>query len=379
MLAASLSRAGGGVYGAILGQSRALVDLGVPVSFVGLADGNSDADRPRDVAIDVTAVPRMGRGPFALAPGLGRALDRTDADLVHLHGLWMQPSLSLAGWRRRTGKPTVISAHGMLDPWALRNSAWKKRLAAAVFERANLSAASCLHALNEAEADAIRAFGLTNPVAVIPNGVDLPTPEEHRPPPAGRRVLLYLGRLHPKKGLGETIRAWSLLRRIAPQVFDDWRLVAAGWDDGGHEAEFRALAAEHGLEGDIEFPGPLYGEAKERALREADAFILASHSEGLPMAVLEAWAYSVPVFMSEGCNLPEGFAAEAAVKVEPEPEALAHCLARSLDDAGLADAGRRGRALVEERFSWRSVAQRHAAVYGWLAAGGPLPEDVRTV
>jgi poly(glycerol-phosphate) alpha-glucosyltransferase len=380
MLSASLSRAGGGVYGVMVGQARGLSEMGFRVQFVGMGDSHSALDRPRGISIPTTSVRTFGRGPLRFAPGLSSALQESRADVVHLHGLWMQPSLALMGWRRRTGGPTLISPHGMLDAWALGNARLKKQLAARFFERANLSAATCLHALNPAEARAIRAFGLTNPVAVIPNGVDLPDLSRREVRTVGgdgRRVLLFLGRLHQKKGLTESLRAWARLADIAPGVRRSWRLVIAGWDDGGYLPRLRQLVRDLGLDADVGLPGPLYGSAKAQALQESDAFLLASHSEGLPMAVLEAWAYAKPVFMSAACNLPAGFAAGAAIEVVPEPEPLAAALAEHLARPDLAEIGSRGRALVEERFSWASVAGRLAAVYDALMAGQRCPDEVR--
>lgn len=377
MLSAALSRDGGGVYASILGAAEALADRGVQVSLVGLADSHSATDRPTDPRLASRLVTLRHRMPLGVPAPLVRAIADERPDVLHLHGLWLPPSRAMAGWRNSSGRPTVISPHGMLDPWALANSAWKKRLAGLMFERANLAAASCVHALNLAEAAALRAYGLRGPVAVIPNGVHLPPVVSAADAPAGdvdgRRVMLFLGRLHPKKGLAETIQAWS---RLDAALRADWRLVIAGWDDGGHGAALRDLAGPMLASGDISFAGPLFGPAKEAALRGASAFILASHSEGLPMAVLEAWSHGKPAFLTAACNLPEGFAADAAIRVTPEPQALADALATHLGRADLPDLGARGRALVAERFSWPAVGARLAAVYDWLLGGGPMPADV---
>lgn len=373
MLAASISREGGGVQMAMAGAAAALSDLGATVGFAGLADAHSEADRPADPRIAAAAVPLRHRLPLRLPRALWEAVMAQRPDVLHLHGLWLPPSLVMSAWRR-TGRPGVISPHGMLDPWALSHGGWKKRLAGLAFERANLMGASCLHALNAAELRAARAYGVAGPVAVIPNGVALP--ELAPDPPAGgdgRRVLLFLGRIHPKKGLSETLLAWSRLSRALRQ---DWRLVVAGWDDGGHLAALRDLAARLGLGEEVSFPGPLFGAAKEAALRGASAFILASHSEGLPVAVLEAWSHARPVFMSAACNLAEGFAAGAAVEVAPEAQALARQLDTHLRRDDLAAIGRAGRRLVERSYSWPAVAARQAAVYRWLLEGGPPPPDV---
>src|SRR5437868_1254923 len=114
-------------------------------------------------------------------------------------------------WHRQTGRPYVVHSHGMLEPWALRNAMWKKRVAALLYENQHLRGAACLRALSEAEAQSIRSYGLRNPICVIPNGVDLPDLNESNPrtQSANQKTLLYLGRLHPKKNISNLIRAWN--------------------------------------------------------------------------------------------------------------------------------------------------------------------------
>src|SRR5262249_33235072 len=154
------------------------------------------------------------------------------------------PSADVVAWSRGT-KPYVISPHGMLDPWAIANSAFKKRIARFLYEDRHLREAACIHALCTAEAAAIRAFGLRNPICIIPNGVEMPQGAP-KPAPvwlgteAGARVLLYLGRLHPKKNVHGLLRAFAHLK--AGRGLGDWRLVVAGWDQGGYGAKLAVLA-----------------------------------------------------------------------------------------------------------------------------------------
>jgi poly(glycerol-phosphate) alpha-glucosyltransferase len=269
----------------------------------------------------------------------------------------------------------------MLDPWALANSGWKKQLALRLFERAHLAEASCIHALNRSEADSIRAAGFSNPIVVIPNGIDLPDPSAAPLPlpwsPDGRKVLLFLGRIHPKKGLDPLLRAWAKLQGDTPEIARAWRLVIAGWDDGGHQARLEALAAGLGCLNTVSFPGPVFGPAKSAAYASADAFVLPSFSEGLPMTVLEAFAHGVPVFASTACNLPEGVESGAIVPVPTEPEGLASVLASVLvDPARLASMAASGRKLAAERFAWATIADRWREVYYWAAGRGPTPSSL---
>jgi poly(glycerol-phosphate) alpha-glucosyltransferase len=296
---------------------------------------------------------------------------RADADLSHQHGIWLDDQWATLQWQKKTGKPVVISPHGMLDPWALKHSEWKKKLIRKVFADESLRRATCLHALCRSEAESIRALGLTNPIAIIPNGVSLP--EINHSESTGRECatedtrpkrLLFLGRIHPKKGLQELLEAWC----SAPGEWrDHWKLCIAGWDDGGHEAKLKTTVSQYRLEESVEFTGPQFGAQKEQLLRNADAFILPSFSEGLPMSVLEAWAYGLPVVMTEHCNLPEGFAAAAAICVEPNPDSILQGIIELAGMPGetLTKMGSNGRQLVMQRFAWSEIADMMRSVYDW--------------
>jgi poly(glycerol-phosphate) alpha-glucosyltransferase len=382
LVTASLSQVGGGLTPAVQAIAEGLRARGATAHAYGLRDALLEPGASAWNGTPVHAFrPALSLG-IKFAPALDRALAAARHDVLHLHGLWLYPSLAASGWRRRTGKPVIVSPHGMLDPWAMRHSGWKKQLAMALFERRNLESAACLHALNAAEADAIRALGLTVPIAVIPNGVSMPAAGalQRRPACFGgddRKVLLFLGRLHRKKGIIETLEGWARALRERPALAQNWLLVIAGWDDGGHLAAAKAKAAALGITGHVRFPGPLFGANKDAALAHASAFMLASHSEGQPMSVLEAWAYGLPVFMTRACNLLEGFAAGAAVEIAPDPRVIAGALCDHLEDADLREIGRRGRELAQTRFTWAWATNALLDVYRWVTTGGPRPECVR--
>jgi poly(glycerol-phosphate) alpha-glucosyltransferase len=267
----------------------------------------------------------------------------------------------------------------MLDPWAVKNSRWKKLAAGALYENRHLRGAACLHALNRAEADAFRAYGLRNPVCVIPNGVEIPEGRTVVPAPwkdklpHESRVLFFIGRLHPKKGLDMLLQGWSLAQREAKTC--GWHLVIAGWDQGGYERELQVLARTLGLGQSVHFIGSQFGESKAACFQSADAFILPSLSEGLPMTVLEAWAYRLPVLMTRQCNLPSGFEAGAALRIEPDAESIAAELRAlfQMNDVDRKAIGEHGLALVKERHQWPKVAAQMIAVYEWAMGTGPAP------
>jgi len=319
-LTAHVSPHSGGFFHSVNGLAQALAaNPDISITLVGLRDRGRLEDGSVWNDTSMRLCRQLGPRAMGFSVGLVRELERVKPNVSHAHGLWMYHSWANLRWARRTRRPYVVSPRGMLDPWAVRNSAWKKRLAARLFENAHLAGAASLHALSPAEAQAIRAYDLQNPICVIPNGIDPPAPAVSAPPWAtdpdeNARVLLFLGRLHPKKGLSNLIRAMAKVR-CASNSGRDWTLVIAGWDQGGHGRALRALATELGVGQAVKFVGPQFDQAKAASLAFADAFVLPSLSEGLPVAVLEAWSYGLPVLMTDACNLPEGFAAGAAIRI----------------------------------------------------------------
>jgi poly(glycerol-phosphate) alpha-glucosyltransferase len=380
MLTPSLSRQAGGIFEAERRLSQALHRLpDVDIGVVGLRDEKTIADLPAWAPLAPEVLSTWGPDAFGYAPGLVNTLMETRADVLHLHALWMYTTVAALRWRRATRRPHVVSVHGMLDPWAVDHAGWKKQIVGWLYEHRSLRRAACLHALNEEERTAIREYGLETPVCVVPNGVDLPeTAPAPKPPWAENgvaeedRVLLFLGRLHPKKGLSKLLTAWE---RVDPS---GWHLAIIGWDDGGHEASLKDQAEEESLTDRVHFLGPRFGEEKEAAYHHADAFVLPSHSEGLPMTVLEAWSHRLPVLMTPACNLTEGFRAGAALSTKPSAEKVAEGLHRlmSLSPEDRRTMGQEGRALVERNYTWPQIARTMRNVYRWTLGGGRRPDCV---
>lgn len=383
-LTPSISRALGGIYEIERNLAQALVEsTPVSVRVVGLEDEFAEEDRPAWSPIRPEVLPVQGPAAFGYSRSLVETLIDGGPDLVHLHALWMYTSVATLQWKRRTGQPHIITTHGMLDPWALNHSRWKKRIAGWLYENENLREADCVQVNSEAERRAVREYGIDTPVCIIPNGVSLPEDDRDSSPPwteqipEDRRVLLFLGRIHPKKGLSELISAWERLVRDGSAQASEWSLAIVGWDDGGHEARLKRQIEEAGLK-NVHLLGPMFGADKEAAFHHADAFILPSHSEGLPMAVLEAWSYRLPVLMTSACNLPVGFEEGAAVEMRPAPASIAdgvHTLFEQ-SEAERRNMGRQGRALVERQFTWEQVARQMTEVYRWVMGKGKPPSTV---
>jgi len=376
-LTGPVSRAAGGLFDAVRNLALEVEDGNLySPSVMGLREPNFERDQPLWGKVETRAFRVRGPFFFGYAPEVSKALHLKNPALIHVHGLWIYPSVAAIQWSSRS-KPYVVSPHGMLDPWALRNSRWKKRISAALYENRHLRGAACLHALNRPEAEAMRAYGLKNPICVIPNGVELPVEPEAKSSSREETCnLLYLGRIHPKKGLTLLVEAWCRVQQAAQA--SGWRLIIAGWDQLGHRSELQALAAKLHSGSSIEFVGPRFGEAKSASFQKASAFILPSLSEGLPMTILEAWSSRLPVLMTRNCNLPEGARAGAAIVMEAHVEGICGALSKlfSMDRVEREAMGARGRHLVEEQFRWSRIADQMTQVYDWVLGAGPQPACV---
>lgn len=310
--------------------------------------------------------------PRALAR-LSRAVK--DADLVHIHGLWTVPTTLAARFARLFGRPYLLTPHGMLDRWSLQRSARRKRLYAAVAERATLSHARALHFFNEEEATEARDFGPLPPHFLLPNGVDLAAfaalparakMEQRWPQTRGRTVALFLGRIHEKKGFDVLLPA---LARVSDPLL---LLLVAGPDEGGYRQAVEKLADATGVAARIHFVGPVEGEAKRMLLGGADFFVLPSHQEGDSVAIKEALASGLPVLISRRCHFPEVSSSNAGLVVDDTVDGVAAAL-RMLVEQGTS--GFTGSRALAKRYDSAELAQQLAATYRALAANEPLPPD----
>lgn len=369
LVTASASRLGGGVFEAVVLQASIIRDLGATPVVISLRDEYTDADTPRFDGAPCASLPVIGPRQIGVAPHLATTLAELQLDCAHLHGIWMFPSYAIAEWSRRTGRPYAISPHGMLDPWITSRGRWKKALARLGYERRNWQTASRFHALTDGEARDISRETGRHDLTVIPN----PGPPAVDSPSVDREpMIVFMGRIHPKKNLLALVRAWQQLP-AGDELPAEARLIIAGWGAEGDVALLRSAMTERPR--GIQYVGPVFGEEKARLLAAARFAILPSHSEGLPMAVLEAWAHGTPTLMSENCNLPIGFEAGSALDCGTEPDTIGSCIksALTLSSAAWRDMQTASLKLAMTQFSRSRVARDWEAFYeGLIGEKGPL-------
>jgi glycosyltransferase involved in cell wall biosynthesis len=269
----------------------------------------------------------------------------------------------------------------MLDPWSLAQKRWKKKLALALGYRAMLNRAAALHLLNADEQHLLAPLRLRSPGVVLPNGVfleeidPLPPPSafaQSYPALADKPYVLFISRLHYKKGLDYLAEAFRLVAGRRPEA----RLVVAGPDDGAR-ADFERRVSGPELAGRVLLVGPLYGAAKWAALAGAACFCLPSRQEGFSVAVLEAMACRTPAVVSEACHFPEVAEAGAGAVVPLDAERIADALDGFLGDPDARRrAGEAGRRLVETQSTWPAVAARSLELYRSLAPAAGRPAGV---
>jgi glycosyltransferase involved in cell wall biosynthesis len=352
-----------------------MVLLSVAREAGGQRDAHCRGYRDCRFAWDYARIPIL-RG-LRSSRGLSNALRDValTADVIHNHGLWLMPNVSAGGTAASGPTPLIISPRGMLAPAALAFSRLKKQAFWALLQGPVVRGAACIHATSEQEYEEIRGFGLANPVAIIPVGIDVP----RRPaqPAAGlmaERVVLSIGRIHPKKGLGFLLRAWS---KVEPQ-HPGWRLRIVGPPEAGHDDELRALATALGLMR-VSIEGPIYGDVKTTAYREADLFVLPTLNENFGLTVAEALAAGTPVISTKGAPWSglEGEGCGWWIDHGVEPLAAALTLAMALPREAITAMGEKGREWMARDFSWDRIAHDMLDVYLWLARAAEPPRTIR--
>jgi glycosyltransferase involved in cell wall biosynthesis len=372
-LTPSLSRRSGGLFESVRHLAKTVHTSGhAAISVIGLEDEQTAQDVGQWQPVLVRTFATVGPSQFGWAPALRRYLANENLDLLHIHGLWTYLSIAALQWRKQTSKPYVVSPRGMLEPWALKQSSMRKTIALWVFQRAALRQAACLHATSVEEAQNLRHLGFTNPIAVIPNGVDMPSAPAEIPRSEQIRYALFLSRLHPKKGLLNLVQAWNAVRA------NGWMLLVAGPDENNHLQEVKALVQRLDLEQQVTFLGDVRGNQKSEVYRRADLFVLPSFSENFGLVIAEALSFGIPVITTRATPWEDLETRKCGWWIDVGSASLVQALSEATSSSveQLREIGARGRKLVAEKYNWDRIAQQMLEVYEWLTGKCGRPESV---
>jgi glycosyltransferase involved in cell wall biosynthesis len=305
-------------------------------------------------------------GGLAMLAGLSRGfrdqlLRGVKPDVVHIHGLWSPFLAAFALTALRNRIPYIVSPHGMLEPWSLTVRSMRKSLALSSYQGHILGRAAVLHATSKMEASNLRRLnGGQVPVFVIPNPVAEPTEtlRGEGPLASQKRILLFLSRIHEKKGLNTLLQAWN---EIKPA---DWRLLIVGSGEEEYVASLKAYCAAHEVP-DVEFKPHVEGEQRERVFKSASAFILPSYSENFGNAVAEALIRGLPIITTTGTPWSSIVENGCGWYVPPTLDELKVVLAKatSTDAHTLKQMGERGRAYATGNFTLPAVRPALLGMY----------------
>lgn len=313
-------------------------------------------------------------GRLGYSSMLIKNLKDSEAKLFHGHGLWELPVHHMAAAARKNKIPYIITPRGMLEPWSLEQGSLKKKLALKLFQYKDLKKADCLHATAPMEVESIRKLGLKNPVAMIPNGVNVaefdkkPGIKSDEP-----KKILFLSRIHVKKGIENLIDAWSLLSNK-----DSWVIEIIGNGDALYIQSLKEKIKAANLENEIFIKPPLFGKEKIEAFRSASLFVLPTFSENFGIVIAEALAGYTPVITTKGAPWEDlnkhncGWWID--IGVDPLKAALEEAM--SCDAKELLVKGSNGRKLIEEKYSMESVAKKMTALYRWTISKKDKPEFI---
>jgi glycosyltransferase involved in cell wall biosynthesis len=358
----------GGPIVSVLELSRAASAAGAKIDVATTnADGPEDLAVPTDrwVQLDRLRVRYFRRWPrvgYAFSTDLARFLSAhvKDYDVVHVTSTFSFPALAAGRAARAAGIPYIVSPRGSLQGWSLAQKRWKKFPYWVALEKPHLARAAAIHATAEIEERDVKALLPGARVVLVPNGVEVALP-----PTLPRRphTIVFLGRIHKKKGFDVLVPALSEVERQMPGT----QTIVAGPDNDGEWARVEAMVRASSPKPHVRYVGPLQGRAKFELLASATAFVLPSHSENFGMAVVEALACGTPVVVSRNCPWRSVEDAGAGYWVENTPVECARALLKILGNPHAAermgDAGRR----LASQFQWPEIGRHMARTYEELA------------
>jgi glycosyltransferase involved in cell wall biosynthesis len=282
-------------------------------------------------------------------------LKEEQPDLIHINGIWSPQNYGFLKAARELKIKLVLSPHGMLEPWILAHNPWKKKLALLLYQKKAIQRVAHIHATAQMEANNIRALGFSNPISIIPNGIDLTEVAEVKTA-YGSKKMVFLSRIHPKKGIEVLLEAWRNTDTSG------WTLEIAG---NGEVAYIERLTRSAADLKNVCFVGSQYGEAKGDFIRSADVMVLPTHSENFGIVVAEALAVGVAVITTQGSPWQDLRSYQCGWWIELSIDNLKRSLEQVIQSSPeeMKRMGVNGRRLVKDKYDIKAVAKNMTELY----------------
>lgn len=351
---------------------RGLRNAGVDVDMVMPPLGEEGKLIADDVNLHYTAPVKNSRMEYM--PRMNRLLkELPQYDLYHVQGLWQWLGHSVASYARKQKKPYVITLRGMLYPQALAHSTLIKKISLALYQRNDLRRAACIQATCKEEMNYYRELGFTNPVAILPNPIEVDGIIERPIPPKTKLRIGYLGRIHPRKRIERLIYAFDALR----DELDNAELLIIGAGDKRYEQFLREEVVRLNLH-NVRFAGFLTGEEKDKAILSLSYLVVPSDFENFGNIVTEALVRGIPVIASKGMPWQELDEFHCGWWIDNDQETINQTLhiAINTPESERIEMGMHGKQLVAEKYSVDSLGEKMKQFYEWILYGGTMPEFV---
>ncbi|HEX8523538.1 MAG TPA: glycosyltransferase [Tepidisphaeraceae bacterium] len=362
-----------------LATSQAAAGLGVTVvSTFTRADDISPADAMRSAGVTVELI-GPATGKLRRHPTLQQRIQRLveQADIVHIHTLWEEILHVAARTAAKLNRRYLFTPHGMLDPWSLSQSKWVKKIYLTWRLSKDLNHAAAIHFTSQIERDLVRTLKLKPRELIVPNGLDL-SEFQHLPPRGtfrqkfnldDRPIILFLSRLHPKKGLDQLIPAFA--RASLPHPI----LVIAGPSSPDYQRQLEQQIRDLHLGNRVVFTGMLRGRERIEAFVAADLFVLPSRQENFGIVVVEAAAAGCPLLISDQVNIHREVASAGVGRVcRLGVDSVASELVHMMNDPALrAEVARRGPIWAAQHFDHHVIAQQWKSIYNEML-GNSVPQ-----
>lgn len=376
----SIDKYDGGPSRSIPLLCKGLSELDVDVDLISYSSKNINSNLVENSKVRLILIP-LEKNFHILFPNFKREIKDTHPQIFQSHGTWVLFNHWMAVYARKNNIPYIITPRGNLEPYCIAYDKFKKlkkKIAMFLYQDRDIRDAVCLYATAMQEALNLRALGYRNPIAVIPNGIDLslyPLKKYSKVCNGKKKQMLFLSRIHPKKGIELLLNAWS---ELPENISDRWELSIVGNGDIHYLSFLNSKIKKMNLTGQVSILPPVFGENKIQKYHEADIFILPSYSENFGMVVAEALACGIPVITTKNTPWETIIKSNCGWWIDLTVDNIKTTLidAMSLPDENLRIMGENGRALVEKEYSFQSTSLRTKKLYEWILGYCEKPEFV---